>query len=298
MSEQARIAALAATGALPAGLVLDHRLTARRGQSVFAAQFNGAAAIVKTYAGDGAEGRTAAAAAALKAAAQRMTDPAFRVPKLLWAAPEHRLVVMAQEGGVPMDRLFAAEPALAERNRLLTRAALWLQAFCEGHNTAPHFFPMGWIDRAVNGHDIATLPADAARLHAALRNQMAKVRGKEFLRGGLHGDFVPGNLLVDGDAICGMDIQGSFTLPLLRELATFLVWMTFKTPQAALTHGIGRQDAAAICTALNIGPDARPILWFFVGEQLLRRRLDTADKPCPTVLAIMIDNYLAKLGAP
>tara|TARA_R110002124_G_scaffold7625_8_gene43216 strand:+ start:412 stop:1308 length:897 start_codon:yes stop_codon:yes gene_type:complete len=298
VSEQARIAALLASGALPGGLVLERGLTARRGQSVFAARFDGAAAIIKSYAGESASTRAANAAKALSAAAERMTDPAFSVPSLLWAAPEHGLVVMARQSGTPMSALFAAEPALPERNRLLGLAAEWLLAFCEGQDTAPHFYPMGWIDRAVKGHDLAALPAEAARLHGALRAQMAHVRGLAFQRGGLHGDFVPDNLLVQGETVCGIDIQGSFTLPLLREVATFLVWLTFKTPQGALACGIGQQDEATLCAALDAGPEARPILRFFIGEQLLRRRLDVGASPCPTVLAIMIDNYLAAFATP
>ena len=108
MSEQARIAALLASGALPGGLVLERGLTARRGQSVFAARFDGAAAIIKSYAGESASTRAANAAKALSAAAERMTDPAFSVPSLLWAAPEHGLVVMARQSGTPMSALFAS----------------------------------------------------------------------------------------------------------------------------------------------------------------------------------------------
>jgi len=287
------IEAKQASGALPASLQLGECITSRRAQSVYWAMFDGRDAVVKHYTGEKAAQLTKAAADTLQEASARMNSTPFRVPELLYVTQPLGLVVMSRAHGTPMSAQFTLGQSESRRQDLLKKAGAWLNAFTGKQETKAGFYPKFWAARG-----LTQMPQGARTLHEvssltrALDHMGQKTVGTVVSFAKTHGDFIAGNLIVAKDHITGVDIQGMHNLPIARDIATFLVWLTFKTPQMNLQHGVGQSDMEMLCAAAQLPSHQADILRFFIGEQLLRWRVARGfDEPCPLVLATMIDSY-------
>jgi hypothetical protein len=243
---------------------------------VFRALWRGDLVVIKRFISDKAPGIVTRMQDELATVAASLTNPRFQVNRCLLALPEAGLVVLDH---VPGKRLrdHLATAGAAERARLLRLAADWLGAYCAPRRVRSGFGAKYWVRRAAAA-DITQLSAQdqalTTALSAAISERALAARGARLTRAEGHGDFVDINLIYDGTALYGVDIQGPARQPLARMAARFLVWLQLHSENSGARRvcGLDHCDLDAFLGGDLLDNDERHhLLPVFVGDQLLAR---------------------------
>ena len=255
--------------------------------------------VIKQVLTDDAPQIVAAISAELLRIAPRFETAPLRVAALCGSWPECGLYCKIKVSGDPMTRTLPLIETPRRRLQLVTRAGAWLARYSED-DRGPAPLKLTHHRGMVATAPIADLPAalrdPAERLRVRLLDMADRMTGGMATYGASHGDFVPGNLMVDRGDLWGIDIGTGLRLPIALELARFLNWAWLAVPDPAHA-GLGSDDPAAgdrdvigLQTLLQ-APDDAAALRFFDGFALLRLCFDMAMAP---VLLSRLDRRIAQ----
>ncbi len=265
---------------------------------VYLVRLGGDRAVVKHFRGDGAGDRVLGQKAELDILADAFGDGPNQAMRSLHALPELGVAVLSEAPGRRLHDL-VPRAAPARRAHLLTRSGEWLAAYTAIRSREASFGPGFWVERATKRPRVH---ADAAeielleRLQRALRARSKAHSGLPVRQAATHGDYVPINMLVDGETFTGVDIQGESWLAVARDAARFLVWCALHDdkPALPLRYGLPEADIVAFLNSGVLAPhEVDTTLAFFIGEQL-HARLCESTLPRRSRAAEAIEAYLAE----
>ena len=216
--------------------------------------------------------------------------------------PVYGLYCKLRVAGDPMTRVLALVEAERRRRQLVARAGAWLARYSDG-DRGPAPLNLTYHRDMMAAASIDDLPPalrdPAERLRAQVLDLGGCISGGMATYGASHGDFVPGNLMVDRGDLWGIDTGIGRRLPIALELARFLSWAWLAVPDPAHA-GLGGDDPAAGdrdaigVQALLQAPDDAAAMRFFDGVALFRLCFDMAAAPVlHPRLARRIAHYLA-----
>lgn len=228
------------------GLRLGRVLKNSPETAVFEATLNGRPVVVKRTIGVEASMRTGAQADELAVQHPLMCEGAFRVPEPILALPGQGIMVMEHAPGLRFDAVLRADPA--RRPERLRQAGEWLAHYTRTRRVEDAFGGGYWIK--TRGQAMQAMPAGPDRERVAaliglMERERARVGPCPITRARSHGDFCTLNLMVDGDAIWGVDIQNDTWIALAKDLARFLVYLEITLPQGETDGPCGLSDADA-----------------------------------------------------
>jgi len=213
-----------------------------------------------------------------------MQGARFRVAEPLAYLPDMRLMVMEHVPGVPLlDHVtrLRADRRLAR----LSSAADWLRRYTDVSESWRGARCAGWLaraERATRGQPFPELRGIEAGILAALGHIADRLDGADWRVAICHGDFHPNNLLVKGPTLTGIDTGGSGRMPVLKDVARFLMHMARRghCPSGRMWCGVdeGMRDAFTEAFALT-GTERRLVLPFFLGVEALIRVETEALRP-------------------
>lgn len=277
---RAALARAAARSPQVAAVAAPRLLKAGAAAAVFRGRLEGQAVVLKLFLGPGAARAAARQADALSEAAPRLAAGPFRVPRLLLSAPEAGAYAAAFVAGTRLDAALAAA-SLPARDALLARAGGWLAALCAERRQAA-FQARFWL--RLRGAELARLAAGpqgalAGALAVRLRALAPEVQGLPVIQGKSHGDFGPQNLIDDGAALWGIDLDAAAFLPVLKDAVRFLLTAAIDAPRPGAGPGIAAADAAAFLAAPGLPRGQGALMAFLEGvelaDRLARLRPDT-----------------------
>lgn len=250
--------------------------------SVFLGEQGGLPVILKQFHLDG-PARLLRMKAELDLVGAQMAGGTHGINRLLQIRPEIGVAVLEHAGDRRLSQQIAEAPA--QRPALMRQAADWLLAYVGPRRRAEAFRPRRWIERLP---PLADPPSDHDRTLRLLRQFGRELAGSLFTRAATHGDFVSINAMWRNGRIIGVDVQGESWLPLVRDMARFLVWQEITDPAPGPREwGIAAADLAAFRSAPLLDPaEAQHLLPFFIGLQLVQRLSDLRGKAEPEQRAI------------
>ncbi|MDT0682636.1 phosphotransferase [Roseicyclus sp. F158] len=267
---QARLAALSRTIPELSGLVIGDSLQAKPGRVVISARLNGAPVIAKFVDGPGGADEVKRMEAALARRLPRMQSGPFRVPRPVHFAPDEGLAVIERVPGRRLQDLLA-EADESARRVLLSRAAGWLGAYAAGSEKEVTFGVRFWAknraEAAATGRDAATRAVTGA-IADRLAEQVPVLSDRIIRQALIHGDFTPLNMLMDETAVWGVDLSLVTHWPVVRDVATMLVFTSTAHPVPRPLWGV---DPVALDALLSTGLlDEHPpgLLRFWTGVKL------------------------------
>ncbi|MBK1635231.1 phosphotransferase [Rhodovulum adriaticum] len=257
------------------------------GSSVFEGRYADSPAILKLFHGPERTERARAQKRELTRLGAFMATGRFRVAPLLNAWPGEGITVTARIEGTPMDAMLADAPP-TDRDALLGGAGQWLAHLVSRATRQHSFGGRYWVRvRTADLSDITDGPdgALAAALAQRLAQRLPAVAGATVTQARCHSDFAPANLIVTPAALYGVDIQNANWLPLVKDLARFLVYLETRHPRSRAERplGIAQPDIDALCAPLQryFTPiDRSRLLPFFIGVELADK-FATIDRAAP-----------------
>ncbi|SDW31821.1 phosphotransferase [Celeribacter indicus] len=193
----------------------DVRIVQARGErAVFRLCWDGRPAMAKLiWHGKAAQAVSGQAGALREMCAFLGRGPA-QVPEVLHVAPGDGFFVISAVPGQSAETLLT-RGGEAEVPRAADAARLWLsRAAGLRRDTVP--FPRAWLHRQLD----ALSHGDAADVAARTR-QLLHEAPQSLTRHAGHGDFWPGNLMIDAEAITAIDLAGRRDIPLAEDIARF-----------------------------------------------------------------------------
>lgn len=273
--------------------------------TVFEGRYEGAAAMLKLFHGEDRTERARAQKRELLRLSAFMDKGHYRIASLIAAWPGEGITVTARIAGTNLDRAIAEAPP-EDRAALVAGAGKWLAHLIAPATRESEFGGRYWVRARgaalagiKGGEDGKLARALAQRLEALLPT----VAGHPITQARSHGDFAPGNLILTGAALYGIDIQNAHWLPLAKDLARFLVFLQSTHPRPAARHrfGIAAPDYDALTDEIPAlaAADRERHLPFFVGVELADK-LATTDRSAPKADALRaaIARYLEPGGVP
>ncbi len=217
-------------------------------------------------------------AEALEELAGHMADGPFRVPRLVSALPEAAAIVTQFIPGRTLRDRLATAPEV-ERDDRLRAAGQWFAQLVAppARHRVGAFQPQFWAERRAAALDRAAAkdrpgrdPQMARALARRLEEMAPPLRGARVTQGRGHGDFHAGKLILAPDALYGVDIEGAHFLPMVKELARFLVHLELRAPRDGPGwHGVSAADCTALFAEVPLAPhDEDAILPFMIGVEL------------------------------
>lgn len=213
-----------------------------------------------------------------------MQGPRYRTAEPLAHLPELHLVVMAQVPGTPLLDLVAQlrGPRRAAR---LAPAAAWLRRYTDVSEGWRAARCTGWLARAertAQAQPFAELRGIEAGILDGIGRIAARIDGADWRVAICHGDFHPNNLLAEGRRLTGIDTGGSARMPVLKDVARFLMHMARRgvCPSRRMWCGVdeGMRDAFFEAFAMTEA-ERRLVLPFFLGIEALIRTETEALRP-------------------
>jgi hypothetical protein len=213
-----------------------------------------------------------------------MQGARFRVAEPLAHLPDLHLTVMARAAGTPL--LDHAVQARADRRlRRLIPAAAWLRRYTDVSEGWRGAHCAGWLaraERATRAQPFASLREIEAGILGGIERIAGRIEGADWRVAICHGDFHPNNLLADGRCLTGIDTGGSARMPVLKDIARFLMHMARRgvCPSGRTWCGVdaGMRDAFTEAFGLTEA-ERRLVLPFFLGVEALIRVETTALRP-------------------
>ncbi len=228
-----------------------------------------------------------------------MVSPAFGVNDCLAIYPEQGLAVLGFVPGKTLAEHLATAPP-AERRRLITASGAWLQSYIGGRKHVAPFPTAKWKDQiksTVLPHMQADKQFMCEHILHELASQLPALDGTPTVFAASHGDFVAKNLILNGDAIYGVDIHCKTVIPAVHDLARFLVWLQTESqqPEQPLMQGVFTDDLRALTSDFqSILQQNKQIFRFFIGYQIFLRMVYMRGNPVIYARAsLMMADYLA-----
>ena len=205
-----------------------------------------------------------------------MQGARFRVAEPLEFLPERHLMVMERVAGIPLlDHV--SKLRVAGRGAALAPAAAWLRRYTDVSEVWRGARCAGWLaraERATQTQPVERLRGVEAGILAGLTRITGQIDEAEWRMAISHGDFHPNNLLVAGKRLTGIDTGGSVRMPVLKDIARFLMHMARRgvAPSGQTWCGVdaGMRDAFVQAFALT-EVERRLVLPFFLGVEALIR---------------------------
>ncbi|WP_104017326.1 phosphotransferase [Roseovarius nitratireducens] len=213
-----------------------------------------------------------------------MQGARFRTAEPLAFLPEIHLMVMERAPGTPLlDRI--ARLRADRRAARLAPAAAWLRRYTDVSEGWRAARCAGWLaraERATQGQPFPVLRGIEAGILSGIERIAGRIDGADWRVAICHGDFHPSNLLVNGRTLTGIDTGGSGRMPVLKDIARFLMHMARRgvCPSGRMWCGVdeGMRDAFVEAFALTEA-ERRLVLPFFVGIEALIRVETPALRP-------------------
>ncbi|MFB9150307.1 phosphotransferase [Roseovarius ramblicola] len=208
----------------------------------------------------------------------------FRVAEPLAHLPDLHLMVMERAPGTPLlDRV--ARLRADRRGPRLAPAAAWLRRYTDVSEVWRGARCAGWLARAERATQGQPFP-DLRGIEAGILDGVARIAGRidgaDWRVAICHGDFHANNLLASGRILTGIDTGGSGRMPLLKDIARFLMHMARRgvCPSGRAWCGVdaGMRDAFVEAFALTEA-ERRLVLPFFLGIEALIRVETPALRP-------------------
>ncbi|MDZ7710530.1 MAG: phosphotransferase [Roseovarius sp.] len=213
-----------------------------------------------------------------------MQGARFRVAEPLAFFPERHLMVMERVAGTPLLDHIAGLRA-ARRGAALAPAAAWLRRYTDVSEIWREAQCAGWLaraERAAQAQPFDRLRGIEAGILAGLEQIAGRIEGADWRVAICHGDFHPNNLLVDGKRLTGIDTGASGRMPVVKDIARFLMHMARRgvVPSGQTWCGVdaGMRDAFVEAFALTEA-ERRLVLPFFLGFEALIRVETRALRP-------------------
>ncbi len=228
-----------------------------------------------------------------------MGRASFGVNPCLAIYPPQGLAVL---GFIPGKTLAAHldEAPPAARHRLIAASGGWLHSYI-GNRKRIKTFPIAKWKAKIETTILPQMQTEkrflCEQLLDVLAAQLPRLEGAPTVFAASHGDFVAKNLILNGDAIYGVDIHCKTVMPLAHELARFLVWLHSEQRQPAqpLIHGLFADDLQALTSSFQeVLRQNKHIFTFFTGYQIFRRMVNMrGNTDVYTRASLMMADYLA-----
>lgn len=251
-------------------------------RALFRGRLGGREVVIRLHLRGDAAAQIEAQWAELQRIAPHMTGPNAVPAPLAVAAAHGVMVTRLAPGGTLLSMLSASDPS--GRAALLRRAAGWLRDYTAPSLTTRKCNTDPWLMMAA-GNTARQPHADLAAAEADILHHMqtlASDAGWTHWRAAIsHGDYHPGNLLLDGETLTGIDTGGSAYMPIYKDIARHLAHLARRGlfVSDARRHGV---DAAALdifAEIFALSDDERTrALPFFIGFEILART-ERADMP-------------------
>ena len=205
-----------------------------------------------------------------------MQGARFRVAEPLAFLPERHLMVMERVTGTPLLDHIAGLRA-ARRGAALAPAAAWLRRYTDVSESWREARCAGWLaraERAAQAQPFDRLRESEEGILVALQRIAGRIEGAEWRVAICHGDFHPNNLLSDGTRFTGIDTGASGRMPVLKDIARFLMHMARRgvVPSGQTWCGVDKGACDAFVEAFALTEtERRLVLPFFLGVEALIR---------------------------
>ncbi|TCO69276.1 phosphotransferase [Rhodovulum euryhalinum] len=250
-------------------------LSATGRTAVFRGHYDGAPAVLTLFHGEDHAERARRQKRALERLEAMLADGPFRIAPLVGSWPGEGVTVTADVAGESLEAAIAAAATPGERDALLSDAGEWLARIVAASQRQVVFGGRHWAQAAtrklgrVGAHQGRPLAdALATRIEALLPT----VAGKPVTQAQSHGDFRPATLVRADGALCGIGLQSLHALPVVRDLARFLVALHLAHPRPGgrQRFGVGAKDIEALAAPLTILDRRERALHlpFFIGIEL------------------------------
>ena len=205
-----------------------------------------------------------------------MQGARFRTAEPLAFLPERYLMVMERVAGAPLLDHVAGLRGV-RRGAALAPAAAWLRHYTDVSEIWREARCAGWLaraERAAQAQPFDTLRRIEAGILARIGRIAGRIDGAEWRVAICHGDFHPNNLLTQGDRLTGIDTGGPGRMPVLKDIARFLMHMARRgvCPSGRTWCGVDADMHDAFVEAFALTEAERClVLPFFLGVEALIR---------------------------
>ncbi|RAP39979.1 hypothetical protein BYZ73_17475 [Rhodovulum viride] len=273
-------------------------------KAVFIGRYDGHPAELTLLRGPKGPERARALRRDLQRLALHMGHGPFRVPPLVAAWPGEGLLVQRLIEGRPMSQALAGPG----RDEMIGRAGSWLALLVSTERRQLSFGGRYWLRR--RGEELAAKRTGRTdrRLADELSNRLEAflptVAGRPITQARCHGDFQPRNLLLGDGAVYGLALGDPGWMPLVRDIARFLVALRVGHPRAEtadIRFGIHGADLDALLAPIAAVPSRERALHlpFFIGVELAGAfALCPPDLPEAEALREAIGHFLGGSGPP
>ncbi|QYX55393.1 aminoglycoside phosphotransferase family protein [Roseovarius sp. SCSIO 43702] len=206
-----------------------------------------------------------------------MSDGDARIAEPLHFNAPHDLLLVEDVAGEPLLPVIRRARAGPARTRHLAPAAHWLRKVTRTSEATAPARPAPWLERAAKAATEQPFPALAGleqRILPHLQALAARLEGRDWRVAISHGDFHPNNLILSGTRLTGIDIGGSSSLPIYKDMARFLMHMGRRDidVSGAWWMGVDRSIARAFGDAFDLSDfETDVVLPFFLGVEALIR---------------------------
>lgn len=230
-----------------------------------------------------------------------MQSRTLRIAEPLHFNADVGLLLVEDIPGTPlMQHLWQIAPE--ERAPLLPQAAAWLRAYTQSSEITGKPRAAIWLHKAEAAAATQPHPKLQRRERRILRHlrRLAPACDAQPWRHAIsHGDFHPNNLILNGARLTGIDLGGSATIPIYKDMARFLMHMGRRglIPSGEMRFGVDARGIAAFSEAFALSDAERElILPFMLGiEALIRVEHDGIKRGRVRRAAEMSDALIAGL---
>lgn len=215
---------------------------------------------------------------------------------------DHGILVIEDVPGTPLlEHIVTLDPDTQAGQ--LEAPAAWLRRYTAPTERAVPPNAGQWLARAEAQSATQPHPKLQRRerlLIKHLRRIVDAAGAQEWRSAICHGDFHPNNLILKSPRLTGIDLGGSSTLPICKDIARFLMHMGRRgiRPSGAAVFGVDRAGFEAFVTAFNLSKwEQEALLPFLLGvEALIRVESPTMSRGRIRRAAEMYDLLIADLA--
>jgi len=204
-----------------------------------------------------------------------MSTGSNRTVKALFCEPSLGLLVLSQAPGQSILRTIRENPE--HRPQLVQRSAEWLASYTKPSRKMARFSKKRYLERAdkvINKQLTKRHRGIWDTVQAAMNEIVQDTNTRDCTVAQTHGDFHPSNIVMENNVITGFDLGGSHFIPLVKDVARFLVscHQGLPTPDAPLKYGVLESEFDMFCDILELDQKQRDVyLPFLIGFDILHR---------------------------
>lgn len=206
----------------------------------------------------------------------QMQTGALRIAEPFHFAPGHAILITeAVEGTALMQHIWTSAPE--NRAVHLRPAAEWLRAYTAGSETTTRPRAGAWLNRAETAaarQPHARLQRRERKILKELRRLLPDCERTEWRHAICHGDFHPNNLIWRDGRYTGVDLGGSASMPIYKDMARFLMHMGRRglIPSGEARFGVDARGIDAFAAVFELSETERDIILpFMLGVEALIR---------------------------